>query len=96
MAQRPTEKIRKLEAVKADHSATAGEKAAAEAAVTRIRTRVKRDEAAKQKAAIEKGGAMYLLGRAVNRIRRGDEPPSDGKGVMHALGRALRKATKKK
>lgn len=98
-AKRPTDTLRKVEAVKTDRSATSGEKAAAEAAANRIRTRLKRERAAKEKAAIEDGGAIYLLGRAINRVRSGataDDPKPTGKGVMFALGKALRKATKKK
>jgi hypothetical protein len=98
-AKRPTDTLRKVEAVKADRSATSGEKAAAEAAANRIRVRLKRERAEKEKAAIKEGGTMYLLGRAINRARSGsaaDDPKPTGKGVMFALGKALRKAAKKK
>ncbi len=96
MTDRPADRLRKLEAIKADRSATPGEKAAAEAASSRIKTRMKREQAEKEEAAIKEGGAMYLLGRAVNRVRRGEKPSAGGKGVMFALGKALKDASKKK
>jgi hypothetical protein len=95
--ERPVDKLRKLDAVVADRSSTEGERAAAKAAADRIRTRRKRQRAEAERAAIQNGGMMYLLGRALKRVRQPhtDDGKPAGKGLMYAFGRAWRKITAK-
>jgi hypothetical protein len=98
-AERPVvAKLRKVEAVRADRAATDGEKAAADAAATRIRAKRDRQRAEDARAAPKPGGdAMYLLGRGLRRFSSALRPDSarPDRGVMYALGRAWRKMTLK-
>jgi hypothetical protein len=98
------EKLRKVEALSDNPAATDGEKAAAEAAASRLRTRWSEEDAARKAAAREANpGVMYVLGRAFGRARRhasgeaesagskpaGSKPASPS--LMYMLGRAVRR-----
>jgi hypothetical protein len=88
------DKLRKLEALMADRAATAGEKAAASAAATRVRSLWQRMRAEHDRAEARKG-LMYLLGRAWRSGRRGDVAKG-GADAMYVMGRAWRKMTSKR
>jgi hypothetical protein len=81
------DKLRKVEAVLADRAATDGEKAAAEAAASRIRRKRAEDSRA---ALAANPGLMYALGRVFRRARGGESATADP-SVMYSLGRAWRK-----
>ena len=79
----------------ADRSATAGEKAVAGEAATRLRAKLNRQRAGAGDGTLQKSqGLMYALGKAWSRAR-GGEPAKAGTGVMYSLGRAWRKMTSK-
>ena len=101
------DKLRKVLAVMADRSATDGEKAAADAAATRIRQKWEQghfDDSgrpAKAAAAIKPGQKMqkmmYRLGRAWGGVRAAGRGEAQGtRGVMYSLGRAWGRVTSKK
>ena len=79
------DKLRKVEAVLTDKAATAGEKAAAR----KIRAQWYRRRAEEERAKIQSGGFMYLLGRAFRRSQ--DSPAAGAEPVAYAFGRALRR-----
>jgi hypothetical protein len=63
------EKLRKVEALSADATATPGEKAAADAAADRLRATGDRLAAARGSGSAKpEPGIMYLLGRATRRL----------------------------
>jgi hypothetical protein len=90
------EKLRKVEALSDNPSATDGEKAAAEAAANRLRQRWIDERAERGVAAREANpGIMYVLGRAFGRARR-REPTPAAPGLMYLLGRAVRRTISKR
>ena len=91
------DKLRKLEAVIHDRAATDGEKAAAEEAATRIRTKRNRERVEAARAAL-RANPLYLLGRALRRARdaTNGELTQGGRGVMYSFGRAWRKVISKR
>ena len=96
-AVRP-DKLRKVEALRANAAATDGEKAAADAAANRIRAR-STHQGPERNGGSDQGnpGVMYLLGRAWGRRRHEASGAStqDNPGIMRLLGRAWRRAVSK-
>ena len=81
------DKLRKVEAILADRTATAGEKAAA----LRARQQMRRRHVEEERAKIQSGGLMYLLGRAWQRVRDTPEGRGPDQTLPYVLGRTFRK-----
>src|SRR4051812_43603179 len=90
-------RLKKVEAVITDRSATLGEKEAARAAASRIRQKSNGRHSDDSDRPESHAGIMYRLGRAWGGVRAvGRGETHEARGVMYSLGRAWRGLTSRR